>query len=461
MKIKSFCRQMVFLFLSTVVLLSLSSCDEAEKTTTEEKQSVETQGEVIPVTIPIDETAFTQARSLQQKFCDRIIAQLSSVEGWERLSEEVETMLKNSTDDKQKILLYYHSGKTIEDLSKAENPVFYKEDLLPRLENRALLLWKGKQYADAMRIHDLVVEHFPQWDFSKGAYNNYSNEYNEIVQKYLKVYESLFNRKDPAQAAYYLYQLRVIPGVYPFLVEYGETMGWKSKKAKISYQDMMAELDRQARGKIHYYSYGLSGGKLALFGRWEQDGDPSTTDPILWEVQTVSLSPTETAAVFESVSPLTECFWNTTMDSKDPASNYWENSDVRHFLNGEFLEKAFLPEERALLQERSYKNDFTVVNSFVDMIDGTRKANGGFVGSGGGETVDLVTVYCPYDYAVDLIQGETYEYWYDGWYGNYPKGIGTPLRYREEINQAPPFEYEIDQTIKHAVHPLVILKNET
>jgi len=442
MKIKFLCQGMLFWSLVAVVAFSVSSCDEAEKKTTEENQTREIQTEV-EVTIPIDDASFQKAQTLQNELLEETVENLKKIADPVAHKEETRELLKNATDDKRTIFLIYHSENKIEDLRKVENPVFYYSDLLKELGVMAKNQWDQGQYISAMTIYDLVGEYYPE----EKDFNFYQVEYRYIATAYLRAVEMLYTEKKPAQAAKKMYELR--EEYYDFISVYGEEIGWQWNGDKVSYRSFMEELARQtaelSKDPANYN--GLKIDDVLVFGGWEQDGDTSVTDPILWKI--VSFIPHDHTKVFqytlESVYPLAESCWNTTMDPNDPASNYWENSDVRRFLNGDFAYGAFSSEERFLMKENTFRNDFVVTNG----------ANEFLVGTGGKSTSDLVTLYCPYDfYPIQEKEGE-----YEVYSGTFQEDKNPALRYAIFREVSAPKSFSIKKDTPYLLYPIIEIGN--
>ena len=83
-------------------------------------------------------------------------------------------------------------------------------------------------------------------------------------------------------------------------------------------------------------------GATVYFGEYEQDGDASNgAEPIEWLVYGINGS----RAYLISVAGLDARAYNTGN------STSWDNSEIRSWLNGEFLESAFTESERALLED--------------------------------------------------------------------------------------------------------------
>ena len=105
-------------------------------------------------------------------------------------------------------------------------------------------------------------------------------------------------------------------------------------------------------------------GNLVEFGTYEQDNDPATTDEaIVWRV--IHREGTKRLLISEKV--LDACAFD-----KDISGDKWATSDLRAFLNGDFISAAFSAEEQAMLATTvnvTEDNAKYVVDSGADSTD--------------------------------------------------------------------------------------------
>ncbi|MBR7164984.1 MAG: hypothetical protein IKD18_01780 [Clostridia bacterium] len=119
---------------------------------------------------------------------------------------------------------------------------------------------------------------------------------------------------------------------------------------------------------------------IVFFGRYEQDGIAENgPEAILWKV--FLNSQTDTLSLL-SVYDLDIMQWTT--DYTKIEANYWANSEIRAWLNGEFYQSAFTAEEREMIQLTHLVNDWEIL-PWPGMSEHR--------GSGGPDTEDYVFLF--------------------------------------------------------------------
>lgn len=105
----------------------------------------------------------------------------------------------------------------------------------------------------------------------------------------------------------------------------GQTKTGKSNSAEPTQQTQPQKLELQA-------------GQVYSFGHYEQDGDPSTTEPISWQVLEVQEGKALLISQYALDVQLFHVDWNDTS---------WENCTLRSWLNQDFWNNAFTAQEQA------------------------------------------------------------------------------------------------------------------
>jgi len=124
----------------------------------------------------------------------------------------------------------------------------------------------------------------------------------------------------------------------------------------------------------------LKHGDIVFFGRYEQDGIAENgPEAILWKV--FLNSQTDTLSLL-SVYDLDIMQWTTDYTKKE--TNYWANSEIRAWLNGEFYQSAFTAEEKEMIQLTHLVNDWEIL-PWPGMSEHR--------GSGGPDTEDYVFLF--------------------------------------------------------------------
>ncbi len=111
--------------------------------------------------------------------------------------------------------------------------------------------------------------------------------------------------------------------------------------ARETFEELGTYEDSQQRVKdiIAMYPTTIKGGDTVIFGAYEQDNNPENgKEPIEW------------LSVYEiGYDGYVTLISKNALDYKYFDKNDWENSSLRHWLNGEFLSEAFSEQEQAML----------------------------------------------------------------------------------------------------------------
>lgn len=92
---------------------------------------------------------------------------------------------------------------------------------------------------------------------------------------------------------------------------------------------------------------GYKVGDTVVLGQYEQDNDPSAKEPIEWQVLEVD---GDRALILSKLCLEVVIFY------PERVPMYWGKSDLRKWMNGEFYEQAFSPEEKDRILLSAIKN---------------------------------------------------------------------------------------------------------